>query len=286
MATRPVRQDLSVSVETDMSQPMLSQRKSRQMFLAASALLFVSSAVMTIAWGAPMSSMDEMPMPGDWSMSMTWMRMPGETWFGAAASFVGMWITMMTAMMLPSFMPMLWRYREAVSGSIHTSLAWLSTVVGAGYFLIWTLAGMVIFPVGATLALFEMHHVSLARAVPLLTGLGVLLIGVLQFSAWKVRQLACCRVEQRCCRSFSADVGTAWRHGIRLGIHCVHCCAGLTVVLLIMGVMDLRAMAVVTAAITAERLAPGGARVAQTIGVGLIGAGLFLLTRAVLAGLA
>jgi hypothetical protein len=48
--------------------------------------------------------------------------------------------------------------------------------------------------------------------------------------------------------------------------------------------MDLRAMAVVTAAITVERLAPAGERVAQAIGAGFVGAGLFLIARA--AGLA
>lgn len=32
---------------------------------------------------------------------MTWMQMPGQTWLGAAASFLGMWIMMMVAMMLP-----------------------------------------------------------------------------------------------------------------------------------------------------------------------------------------
>jgi putative transposase len=39
---------------------------------------------------------------------------PGQTWSGAAASFVGMWVVMMVAMMVPSFVPMLWRYRQAV----------------------------------------------------------------------------------------------------------------------------------------------------------------------------
>jgi hypothetical protein len=34
-----------------------------------------------------MSAMGEMPMPGGWTMSMAWMRMPGQTWPGAAASF-------------------------------------------------------------------------------------------------------------------------------------------------------------------------------------------------------
>ena len=46
--------------------------------------------------------------------------------------------------------------------------------------------------------------------------------------------------------------------GTVCGLHCTYCCAGLTVILLVIGVMDLRAMAVVTAAITAERLAPAG----------------------------
>jgi predicted metal-binding membrane protein len=80
------------------------------------------------------------------------------------------------------------------------------------------------------------------------------------------------------------DAGTAWRHGLRLGVHCSHCCAGLTMILLVVGVMDLRAMALVGAAVTAERLAPAGERVARVIGVVVIGAGMLLIARA--AGLA
>jgi len=40
-------------------------------------------------------------MPGGWTMAMAWTRMPGQTWPGAAASFLGMWVVMMVAMMLP-----------------------------------------------------------------------------------------------------------------------------------------------------------------------------------------
>jgi hypothetical protein len=50
--------------------------------------------------------------------------------------------------------------------------------------------------------------------------------------------------------------------------------------LLALGVMDLSAMALVTAAITAERLAPAGGRVARGIGVLGLEAGLFLVVRA------
>jgi predicted metal-binding membrane protein len=51
-------------------------------------------------------------------------------------------------------------------------------------------------------------------------------------------------------------------------------------ILLVMGVMDLGAMAVVAVAITAERLAPAGERVARAIGAVAVGAGLFLIARA------
>jgi predicted metal-binding membrane protein len=51
-------------------------------------------------------------------------------------------------------------------------------------------------------------------------------------------------------------------------------------VLLVIGVMDLRAMAVVAAAITIERLAPAGERVARATGTTIVGAGLFLIARA------
>jgi predicted metal-binding membrane protein len=78
-----------------------------------------------------------------------------------------------------------------------------------------------------------------------------------------------------------ADAGTAWRHGLRLGVRCCHCCAGLTAILLASGVMDLRAMGVVAAAITLERLAPAGEYVARAIGAAVIVAGLFLIARAI-----
>src|SRR5258708_24441137 len=106
---------------------------------------------------------------------------------------------------------------------------------------------------------------ALARAVPTAVGVVVLIAGALQFTAWKAHHLACCREAPRHVRTLPADAGTAWRHGLRLGLHCSYCCAGLTAILLVAGVMDLRAMAVETAAITVERLAPPGERFAPAI---------------------
>jgi predicted metal-binding membrane protein len=211
---------------------------------------------------------------------MAWMLMPGQTWAGAAAAFVGLWVVMMVAMMLPSLVPMLWRYREAVGRTGTPSLGRLTALVGVGYFFVWTVFGMTAFPVGAALAAIAMEQPALARAVPIAVGMVVLTAGALQFTAWKARQLACCREAPGRGRTRSADAGAAWRYGLRLGLHCIRCCAGPMAVLLVVGVMDLRAMALATAAITIERLAPAGERVAQVIGAVAVGAGLFLVAHA------
>jgi len=258
---------------------MATERASQQAFFGVTALLFAASAALTITWCASMSAMGGMPMPGGWTMSMAWMP-AGHTWPGAAASFLGMWVVMMVAMMLPSLVPMLWRYRQAVGRPGETRLGRLTALVGVGYFFVWTVFGMAAFPLGVALAAVEMQQPALARAVPIAVGVVVLLAGALQFTAWKARHLACCRAAPGPGRTLPADAGTAWRHGLRLGLHCANCCAGLTAILLVIRVMDLRAMAFVAAAITIERLAPAGERVARATGAVVIGAGLFLIARA------
>jgi predicted metal-binding membrane protein len=251
-------------------------------FWAVSSLLFAASAAGTILWCASMSAPGEMAMPGGWTMSMAWMRMPGQTWPGAAASFVGMWIGMMVAMMLPSQSAMLWRYRQNIIGTAGDArLGRLTALVGGGYFLVWTALGLAVFAVGAALAAVAMQHAALARAVPMAGGGVVLLAGALQFTPWKASRLACCRTAlgQDCWRT--PDAGNAWRHGLRLGLQCSECCVGPMAILLVLGVMDLRVMAVVAAVITAERLAPAGMRVARAIGAVEVVAGVLFLARAV-----
>ena len=250
------------------------------MFFGVAALCLAASAAATLAGSASMSAMGGMPMPGGWTMSTAWMRMCGQTWAGVAASFLRMWIVMMVAMMLPSLVPMLWRYREALGGPGGTHPGRLTVLVSVGYFAVWTAFGIAAFVLGVALAALAMRLPALARAVPVTLGGVVVIAGALQFTAWKARRLQCCRETPGHCRGLPADAGTAWRHGLRLGLHCGYCCAGLTVVLLIVGVMDLRAMAMVTAAITSERLVPGGERVARAIGVIVVGLGVVLIARA------
>jgi predicted metal-binding membrane protein len=156
----------------------------------------------------------------------------------------------------------------------------LTVLVGVGYFLVWAVFGMVAFPLGVALAAVVMQQPALAHAVPVAVGVVVVIAGAFQFTKWKAHHLACCRETPERCRILPADSGSAWRYGLSLGFHCSSCCIGLTAVLLVIGVMDLRAMAVVAAAITIERLAPTGPRVAQAIGAVLVGSGLFVIAQA------
>ena len=258
---------------------MAIERTFRQTFFGFSALLFAASTAVTIVWCASMSTMKDMQMPGGWSMSMTWM--PGQDWSGAALSFLGMWVVMMISMMMPSLVPMLLKYRQVIGTKSNRPVDWLSILVSAGYFFVWTIFGIAVFPLGVALTTAEMQSPALSRAVPLAIGIVVLFAGLLQFTGWKTHQLTCCRDAVGCSIIKSVSAGRAWQQGMRFGFHCIQCCFGLMIILLVIGVMDLRMMVVVAAAITAERLAPAGVRVAKITGVLAAGAGLFLIARAV-----
>ncbi|WP_429282808.1 DUF2182 domain-containing protein [Paraburkholderia sp. GAS41] len=228
-----------------------------------------------------MSSMGRMPMPGGWTMSLAWTRMCGQTWLDLAVSFLSMWAVMMTAMMLPSLTPVLWRYHESVCRAGAPRPIRLTAMAALAYFQVWTALGMLAFAPGVLLAALEIRWPALARAVPFAVAAIVLGAGAFQFTTWRAYYFACYRTRSACSLMSPATIATAWRYGLRLGLACAGCSASLTAVLLAIGIMDLRAMAAVTAAVTLERLAPAGERVARAIGVVVVGAGLLLLAKAV-----
>lgn len=205
------------------------------------------------------------------------MPMPGQSWPLAAMSFVGMWILMMVPMMLPVLVPSLMRYRRAVGGGWWVNP--LTALAGSGYFLVWTAIGVLLYPVTVALAAVQARAPALAGALPIAAGMVVVVAGFMQITAWKARGIACCR-EAPEPGAMSPDAITAWRHGVRLGMDCLRCCGNLMAVLLALGMMDLRWMAAVTAAITVERIAPPGVTVARVIGVVVILWGVVLMVRA------
>jgi predicted metal-binding membrane protein len=251
-------------------------QKSDVRLYGVAALAFIASSAMTEFWCKSMSAMPGMEMPGGWIMTMAWMRTPGQTWLEAGGTFLAMWTVMMVAMMLPVFAPALRRFRRET----RCSRAMPAIGFAMGYFGVWASAGFLLFPVGVGFNALAMRSVMLAEVTPLLGALVVMTAGALQFAAWKARMLARCRLAEVCCGSQPRMPRAALRAGARLGLRCAYCCAPLTAILLVTGVMDLLAMALVTIAISAERHTRS-VKVARVVGAGVLTFGMFLVGRAI-----
>jgi predicted metal-binding membrane protein len=238
------------------SRSINTARVSQVASLGGWTLLFVICATATFLLCTRMSQMTGMSMPGGWTMSMMWMRMPGQSWLSVVASFLGMWIVMMMAMMLPSLIPVIAPHRSR------------AIAIATSYFVIWAAAGVAAACIGFIVATISMHLPQFAQAAPLLSSAVVVMAGFAQFSSWRTQYLTCCRAPAAC-ETMRTGTHSPWGAGVRLGIHCVACCANLTVLLLVLGMMDLRAMTAITIAITLERLAPARWQSQKAIGVAI-----------------
>jgi predicted metal-binding membrane protein len=237
---------------------------------------YIASGVITVRWCKSMNTAPGMEMPGAWHMTMAWMRMPDKTWLEAGITFLAMWMVMTVAMMLPVFVPELQRFRR---GS-HRRRALPTIGFVAGYFGVWAAVGLFLYPLGVGFNALAMDSARLSAVTPLLGGLVVMLSGALQFTSWKSRRLAGCRHEEDCCESQPVMRRDACCAGARLGLKCACCCAELSAVLLVSGVMDVLAMALVTIAISAERLTRS-VTVARAVGSGMLIVGMFMVGRAI-----
>src|ERR1041385_400737 len=114
---------------------------------------------------------------------MPGMPLSGQTWPVAAGSFVASWMVMMVPMMLPSLVPVLWRWTR----SGHAM-----ALVGVAYYLVWAAYGLLAYALSIGVTAAEVRWPALASFAPAATGVVLLLAGGLQLTAWKVRQLASC----------------------------------------------------------------------------------------------
>jgi predicted metal-binding membrane protein len=178
--------------------------------------------------------------------------------------FVGMWVTMMAAMMLPAIGPM------AAVETLRAPRGTASLIPGAltfagGFLVPWAGYGALTF--AALTGTGRLVEASPGAARWL--GVGIFAIaGLYQFSPWKMRALAHCRTPMHSAsgRGFIGDVSS----GIRDGGFCIGCCWALMTVLLAVGVMNVRAMAGLAAVIFAEKVLPRPRLVAGLAGATLL----------------
>jgi len=119
--------------------------------------------------------------------------MPQQTWCGAAAGYLGMWLAMMVPMMAPSLVSMLARYRRSVRGADGIHLHGLTVLVGVGYFVVWVVLGAAAYAGGAGVMAVGVRWGTVAQWLPVVAGVALLVAGGVQLTPWKERQLALCR---------------------------------------------------------------------------------------------
>jgi predicted metal-binding membrane protein len=239
------------------------------------ALVFACLAVLTLASWAYL-------LYQDWAMAhmdIVDMAMPSTAAWGVAdlTLVFMMWAIMMTGMMLPSAMPMVFAV-EPISRQRGTAPFGASLLFTGGYLSSW-----MAFSVLATLVQWSLHSAALMSAdmkasTPVLAGLLLAAAGLYQLSTVK---LACLTR----CRSPLDFLLTEWRDGrwgtfvmgLRHGAFCTGCCWGLMALLFALGVMNLAWVAVISVVVLLEKVTPRGVWLARGSGVLLIGWGAHVL---------
>jgi predicted metal-binding membrane protein len=153
-------------------------------------------------------------------------------------------------------------------------------LVSLGYFAVWIAVGVLVY-FGTLLADVATRLESVRRYVSITTGLVVTAGGFIQVSSYKMNQLRRCRV-----RSYRAVPSAAWgatEHGIGLGLACFFSCFNLMAVLLAAGLMNLKAMVALTAAIGIERIRSIPVFAAWLTGMVIIAIGTFMIVHASMA---
>lgn len=203
------------------------------------------------------------------------MTMPMPATVADGLAFVAGWGVMMTAMMLPSALPMISLYGAIQRGAVETAPRGVPVAVfTAVYLLIWAASGAPVYVA---------HTLLMAVAAPAFSyvvALVLLVAGIFQLSPLKQ---ACLRA----CRSPFGFLLGHWRAGRRgslafgwsHALYCLGCCWALMLVLVAAGAMGLPWVLLITAVVAAEKLLPGGEWLARAAGAALLLLGVAVALR-------
>jgi predicted metal-binding membrane protein len=172
---------------------------------------------------------------------------------GSVAWFLGVWVVMMAAMMLPSVAPTVALY----SRMTRNRSALLPLTFVGGYLVTWAVAGMAAVAVGAVASAVAGSSLEWNHAGRVLAGATLLLAAGYQLSPIKDACLGKCRSPLgMLLGSWRDGAFGALQMGMKNGTWCVGCCWALMASLFALGVMNDRWMAVVAGLIAMEKTLP------------------------------
>jgi len=197
----------------------------------------------------------------------------------SAGLFMAIWVVMMIAMMFPTAAPMILMFTTVYAGRRQKSQAFVPTwVFVCAYLLIWTLFGVVAYPLALFAESLAGQSMWLMMNAPRIGGALLVVAGLYQLSPFKHLCLAKCRTPlQFILSSWRDGYGGAFRMGFVHGAYCLGCCWFLFVLLFPLGIMNIAVMALLTALIFAEKSVPLGRQISQIAGVALISYGVLVV---------
>jgi predicted metal-binding membrane protein len=187
---------------------------------------------------------------------------PG-TDLGGLGWYLGIWVTMMAAMMLPSTVP-------AAQVLARASRALPMVLFAAGYLAAWTVFGIAAYGFFRLVTSFDIGRLAWDQDGPYVAGGVIVAAGIYELTPLKEHLLRMCSRPND-----MGDRGALWT-GLANGFYCVGCCIGLMAVLFALGVMSLFWMVVIAGVIFVEKVLPHGLRLSRIVGIALIVLGLWV----------
>jgi predicted metal-binding membrane protein len=210
----------------------LRSAPSRATRAALVAALLATAAAAWVLTGERMEGMDAGPA----------------TDLGTPGWFLGGWVLMMAAMMLPSLAPAALAHARQAAPPLGGS-----ALFAAGYLVPWAAAGVLGYAIVEGVRALDLGFLAWDEAGRFVAAGVILGAALYELTPAKDRCLRHCRHP----RAFLARHGHgALRSGIEHGAICVGCCWALMAALFALGVMSLTWMAVVAALIAIEKLLP------------------------------
>ncbi len=196
-------------------------------------------------------------------------------------AYLAMWSTMMTAMMLPSAIPMISLYAGSRRNAVKRGNPGPHVAIFTGvYVLLWAGVGIPVYFASRAVEAWAMGSQTVSDVLPY--GLALLLVtaGIYQLSPLKQICLRACQhpftfLMSRWRSGYLGTLRIAWLHSA----YCLGCCWALMAVLVAAGAMSLPWMLLIAAVVAAEKLLPGGEKVARIAGIALIVAGIVVALR-------
>jgi predicted metal-binding membrane protein len=193
---------------------------------------------------------------------------PG-TDLGGLGWFVGIWVTMMAAMMFPSITPTVLALARVETGRDRgpTAPTAATAVFVAGYLFAWATAGFVAYMIVEGVRELDPGFLAWDELGPYMAGGVILAASLYQLSPLKDRCLRQCRSPVMLLGHWRPGHVGALRMGLEHGRFCIGCCWALMAALFALGVMSVGWMIFIAALIAGEKLLPWRAIASRGIAV-------------------